>query len=880
MEQNILQQLTSQLHAGLDDAQAAQTVLDSLDKLHLEDSTEIGDQLLAAIGARPGIVINLLQLIINQNLLEEYWNFLLQVIEQLPESDGRQSLENAVLDLWLSPHDAKSYANLGLALAAINQPAFAESAYNRAAELDQDSSNTYNDRGVLYYNQGKHELALKDYTRALEIDPNDLVTLKNTIIVLGDLNRFEEAGEFLARYLRHNPNDVWAIHERGRVKAESGRYEQAIADYDLSLSLDDSYKWAYLNKGSALINMERYEEALDPLNKAITLDPYNTRALHERGRAFSLMNRYAEALEDYDRVIALDPQHKWAYANKAYALRELERFSESEAIFRTVLELDPGYVWARKEFGVLFEKIGKPEQAIQEYDQALAVDPEYKYAYANKGGVLRSLKRYDAALEALTKAIRIDNQYKWAVHERGLAHFNCNRYEDAIQDFERVVALDPDYKWAFANLGKSHWALKRFEDAEKAFQSALIIDPNYIWVLRERADLYLAQGKYQDALDDLSSTVPAEAATAAEYLDRARSLQKMGVVLEKDGRYEERQDILRKARTDLEEAGKLEPGNPDTLWYLGVVWHDMYGYDQAEEIYLKAIAHHKDPESEDVAILWWNIGKSRNQRGLIVKDSIIQQKSIDALAIPKKNLKDPVQRAECFSDIGLAYLALEKYAEAVESLSQARSLDPMNAQLIFLVGKAQYLMQDISRAEDTFAALLKLEPTLNAFIPHGWVGRGLCAEAREETIEAEEAFQQALGDNSEPARALLNRADAFEGLLAFDHSADDLEQAILLDPANANAFNSLAWLYIEKLGTPANLKRAIECGEQAIEAQVDAFWRGNFLDTLSWAHYKAGNLQGAEKYIDEALTNLPEPFEIRYHQEKIKAALNSQDRVG
>ena len=81
MDQNFLEKITSQINTGLDDVQAAQTVLDSLDKLELDDSTEIGDQLLSAIGARPGIAINLLQQIIDQNLSRgQTFQFLLEHI--------------------------------------------------------------------------------------------------------------------------------------------------------------------------------------------------------------------------------------------------------------------------------------------------------------------------------------------------------------------------------------------------------------------------------------------------------------------------------------------------------------------------------------------------------------------------------------------------------------------------------------------------------------------------------------------------------------------------------------------------------------------------------------------------------------------------------
>jgi tetratricopeptide (TPR) repeat protein len=428
-------------------------------------------------------------------------------------------------------------------------------------------------------------------------------------------------------------------------------------------------------------------------------------------------------------------------------------------------------------------------------------------------------------------------------------------------------------------MGKSAAALKRYSDAEEAFQNALAIDPDYAWVLKERGELFLTLEKYEQALADLSKTINTNAVTAADLLERAKSYQKMGVVFEKDNRYNERQDVLRKAKIDLDEALKIDPEDSDSLWYLGVVLHDMYAYDQAEEIYLKAIETNQNKDSQDVAILRWNIGKARNQWALIIKDASLHKKSVEALAMTSAKLTDPIQISECLGDQGQAYLALNDYGQALSVFTQACEVDSNNAQLLYLRGKAAYLMGELDQADNAFVEVLNLQSGTDTYFPYAWVGRGLIAEAQEMAEQSAEAFSHALGgDGAVTAAGLVDRADAFEGLLAFDRATEDLEQAIDLEPDNSGALNSLAWLYVEKLPTPDHLAHAVKYAERAIHAQSDIFWRCNFLDTLGWAHYKSGNFEQAKAYLTEAFSGLPEPFEIRYHLEQTKHAFNDPNR--
>ena len=77
----------------------------------------------------------------------------------------------------LNPNFADAYSNRGNLYADQGKPDLALADYNKAIALNPNDAEAYYNRGLLYYNQGKPELALSDYNKAIALNPNRLVHL-------------------------------------------------------------------------------------------------------------------------------------------------------------------------------------------------------------------------------------------------------------------------------------------------------------------------------------------------------------------------------------------------------------------------------------------------------------------------------------------------------------------------------------------------------------------------------------------------------------------------------------------------------------------------------------------------------------------------------
>lgn len=108
---------------------------------------------------------------------------------------------------------------------------------NNFVKLNPESSDAYNNRGIVFHNLDKNKDAIKDFDKAIEIDPE---------------------------YTR-------AYHNRGNAYYALGEYESAIEDYTRALELNRTYALAHINRGLTHYQMDNIDNACGEFSKACEL---------------------------------------------------------------------------------------------------------------------------------------------------------------------------------------------------------------------------------------------------------------------------------------------------------------------------------------------------------------------------------------------------------------------------------------------------------------------------------------------------------------------------------------------------------------------------------------------------------------------------------
>jgi tetratricopeptide (TPR) repeat protein len=143
--------------------------------------------------------------------------------------------------------------------------------YTLAIEIDPNFSFAYYNRGSVYNNMGKYNLAIKDLDKAIEINPNYAVGYLGRGITNNNLGEYDLAINDCNKSVQLDPNSVEAYFVIGNAYLGKKEFDIALKYYDKSIKLDPNYELPYYNKACTFVlrNSEGdIERAFEMLNMA------------------------------------------------------------------------------------------------------------------------------------------------------------------------------------------------------------------------------------------------------------------------------------------------------------------------------------------------------------------------------------------------------------------------------------------------------------------------------------------------------------------------------------------------------------------------------------------------------------------------------------
>jgi Tfp pilus assembly protein PilF len=187
--------------------------------------------------------------------------------------------------------------------------------------------------GVVYFQQGRHEEALKWIDAALAIDPHMSEALNISGLVLQALECHQEALARFAAALAAEPGYAEAWNNHGVALQHLGRSEEALSSYDKAIAVAPENGEIWNNRGVTLQELGLAEEALASFELSLAVNPGIARAWNNRGLALHDAGRVEESLASYDQAIAIDPRHADAHWNKSLAALQLGRFDQGWSLY-------------------------------------------------------------------------------------------------------------------------------------------------------------------------------------------------------------------------------------------------------------------------------------------------------------------------------------------------------------------------------------------------------------------------------------------------------------------------------------------------------------------------------------------------------------------
>lgn len=410
----------------------------------------------------------------------------------------------------------------------------AKELYRKALHRFPDHPDALHLLGVIFYQQGDTESALRHITRAIALKPGTpeySCNLGNVLRDRGDIegaiscyreaiahkpdlaeaynnlgtclrrsSRMQESIECYQKALQIRPDYAVAYNNLGNILRETGNIDKAIANYRQALCVNPQYAEACFNLGNALYDKYDHEAAAACFRKAVAINPGYSEAYLCLGRQLRSSGNMQEAMACCRRALETAKDPGDAYHLLGILFHETRDYQKACESFRKELEARPECAEAHNCLGMSLHHAGKPEDAISFYLKALKIDTESAETLNNLGIALHDTGRPDEAIRSYKKAIAIDPGYAQAHNNLGSALHSIHRMQEAIDSFRQAILIRPDFVEAHNNLGLALLAEKRYEEAHLCFDKALAVQPGFIDAYLNSGNTFREQGLYSQAL--------------------------------------------------------------------------------------------------------------------------------------------------------------------------------------------------------------------------------------------------------------------------------------------------------------------------------------------------------------------------------------------
>lgn len=333
--------------------------------------------------------------------------------------------------LKADPRNAIAHANLALAYQKAGRLNEAAEQY-AAAELfaGQDAATPVSvkkmirlNRGTLFQQQGKYELALQAYESVLSVDAADMDAQRYRASVLMAMKRPEAAIESYLRLIYMKPGD-----------------DSLLAD-----------------ALAAINTMPEEQKAAARVRLADAL-PNNAKLQASVGEAFHAANNLPEAVKFYQRALAKDASMAGTWANLSVAYQSQGRNAEANEALARAKALDPNN-----------QAVTQLVAAASEQKQAAAwqaiLDAQRASRYAE---VASKVQVYLAAYPNAEATQRAQ-----ALVLKGAAHQLQNQNQSAIDAYRQALAITPLDADTRYNLAVALQATGKADEARSEYQKAL-----------------------------------------------------------------------------------------------------------------------------------------------------------------------------------------------------------------------------------------------------------------------------------------------------------------------------------------------------------------------------------------------------------------------
>lgn len=312
-----------------------------------------------------------------------------------------------------------------------------------------ENADANNRLGLLLWEMGEQESAVKAFNESLRIDSGQYPVLCNLGVALSATGDFAGAERAFREAALLDPDDPRPLAFAGVVYAKNGKWQEAARNLSKALSRNQNDPKLQTAMALAELHTRGAPTAINRLRAVSRNRADYAPALFNLGSINSYhMQNPAEAKVWYERYLK---QASGIDEFSAFARTQLQALHQPLAVPK--LSYNPPQNRDRKTaqqiFGqaVTLHRTGKTDAAIRQYIRAVEADDSYERAFYNLGLAYYSSGQMTLAGEAFTKAVQLNPAYVEARYNLALVcYYHLGRTAQAARELETVLSQKPDYQ--------------------------------------------------------------------------------------------------------------------------------------------------------------------------------------------------------------------------------------------------------------------------------------------------------------------------------------------------------------------------------------------------------------------------------------------------
>ncbi len=735
-----------------------------------------------------------------------------------------------------------------------------------ACEGAEERERGHFQRGVEYFTAGDRDRALIEFRNAAQINPANAEAYYYIARVYEAKKLWPKAFFSYLKSVEHAPEHVDANVRLGRMYVLAGDYDEALARSEVAIAADAGNAGAVALRGAVYLRQEKFDEARQEAFRALDLDPASVSATSVLAAFYRAQDQDLKAIAVLQRGLELNPAEASLRVLKIALHIDRQEHAEAEADLRFLADSFPDISQYWISLAKLYLSWDRPGDAEAVLREAVAANPENDKTKLILIDFIENQKKLLKAAESELTAF-IDAAPESIALRFGLAelygrHDKREAAMGVLRDISTRDETGPQGIRAKVSLARLNLLAEDSSSARGLIEGVLGVEPRNPAALLLRAQMLFDDGSFRGAVTDLRTVLRGDPNSIAALVLLSQAYLREGgielainslirlVELRPDSftmKLQLSQLLARKG--DLEGALRylnesIESSSLTIPWLTtkAELLIEMRRYAEAvrtaEEV--KAV-------SRGEPIYWALIGKAAFAEGRFA-DAVGAFENARGLD-PNSNL--------FLAGLVQAFERLERRDDAVKALEDYLADHPEDSDARLRLGDIYFKLEDFASAQEAYREFTKSDPGSSA--GHLRLAGVYFRQDRED--EAIEVLRQGVAAAPHNERLTLGLALNLQRLGRFEEAIATYEAFLEIEPRSVTAANNMAALVADhENGDLKALRRALVLVEPLQTSD-----NPQFLDTIGWLYYRAGEANQAITFLKRAIALAPKNLEINYH---------------